>query len=194
MKNRLTIILITVLFIVAIVTFAFTFNNLSNTKADLANTKSLLSNTQAQLSNSQTQLSSTKTDLANAKSQLSDTQAQLINFQNNLQITQTKLTSVQEQLSALQTSISKPAPIVADFSSVMQGTGFLGLGAQEMIVTVTVLNKGGPGKVTITAKLSGTQASQSGSTSLFLDQSEQQVVTVVIPGALTNETLSVTAQ
>jgi DNA-binding protein YbaB len=167
---------------------------LLTTKADLNDSKFQLSRVQSQLANAQSQLSNTEADLINTKLQLTSTQAALTNFQKQLQSTQAKLTDVQVQLATLQTSITKPAPMVIGSSYIMQGTGLPGPGAQEMVVTATILNNGGHGKVTVTAKLTGSQASQSGSTSLFLEQSEQQDVTVIIPGALANETLTVTAQ
>ena len=59
---------------------------------------------------------------------------------------------------------------------------------------VTVINNGGPGKVTVTAMIIGSNTSQSGSTSLFFDQGQQQDVTVIITNARTNETLTITAK
>jgi hypothetical protein len=193
MQKKTMIFIASALGIVTIVAFALLFI-LLNTKADLTGTKFQLSRVQSQLANAQSQLSNTETDLTNTKLQLSGTQTVLTNFQKQLQSTQAKLTDVQVQLATLQTAITKPAPVVIGSAYTMQGTGLPGPGAQEMVVTATILNNGGHGKVTVTAKLTGSQASQSGSTSLFLEQSEQQDVTVIIPGALTNETLTVTAQ
>ena len=193
MQKKTMIFIASALGIVTIVAFALLFILLT-TKADLNDSKFQLSRVQSQLANAQSQLSNTEADLINTKLQLTSTQAALTNFQKQLQSTQAKLTDVQVQLATLQTSITKPAPMVIGSSYIMQGTGLPGPGAQEMVVTATILNNGGHGKVTVTAKLTGSQASQSGSTSLFLEQSEQQDVTVIIPGALTNETLTVTAQ
>jgi ABC-type nitrate/sulfonate/bicarbonate transport system ATPase subunit len=58
-------------------------------------------------------------------------------------------------------------------------------------VTVTVINNSGPGKVTVTATITGSNASQSGSTSMFFDQGQQQDVAVIITNARTNETLTI---
>jgi hypothetical protein len=193
MQKKTMIFIASALGIVTIVAFALFFILLT-TKADLNDSKFQLSRVQSQLANAQSQLSNTEADLTSTKLQLSGAQAVLTNFQKQLQSTQAKLTDVQVQLATLQTSIAKPAPMVIGSSYTMQSTGLPGPGAQEMVVTATILNNGGPGKVTVTAKLTGSQASQSGSTSLFLEQSEQQDVIVIIPGALTNETLSVTAQ
>jgi len=206
MKNYL-IILLSFLFLVSIagvitlgVTLNSSNNQLADTKLQLSDTQSQLSDAQSQLSGAQSnsdsadnQISVLQNQLSSSQSQLSSTQAQLINFQTQFQSTQNKLTSVQLQLANLQTSSSPPVPKVLNQTAELQDIGFLGPGALECIVTVTIINNGGPGKVTVTATITGSNASQSG-TSLFFDQGQQQNVTVIIPNALTNEKLTITAK
>lgn len=107
----------------------------------------------------------------------------------------TQPASAQKTTTAAQNGIPGPAPKVVSKDSTFQKTGFMGLGAAEMVVTANITNKGGPGQVTVTATIYGGHGSRSKSVSVYFAPGQQwQQVIITIPNLEGNESYDVTVQ
>jgi len=73
---------------------------------------------------------------------------------------------------------SGPRPQVANSRHLFAGTGFLGLGPKQMVITTTVINTGAAGFVQVSATAKWTNGGRTGTTQEYFGQGQQQDVEV----------------